>query len=185
MSWSDSLSYLPWLGFWEILPTLRSLSLIDVFGHALPRPLLYSCAKNLRHLRVSYSGATTSYYGHLEPSTIAGIVCGAKSLETMELSNLAGDMTAVVNMIRSSKLRVCLMSFGEVTEDALVELILFHSGSLQRLGLVYDTILSGSHRSVKRRISGQLSNLRKEGDEAAEEVPVGLWQDYEGMGVWR
>lgn len=86
---------------------------------------------NLKHLRVhqprshllSQSGLTDWALGE------------AKSLETLSLLLPAHDITKVVKSLRSDCLRVCLLDFSAVAGLALVDFLLHHAASLQRLGL--------------------------------------------------
>jgi hypothetical protein len=121
---------------------------------------------NLKHLRISHS-----FNSHCSPNQLkncALILRGAKSLETLNLSLPAHRVTNMVKSLRSDCLRVCLLSFYGVAEDALVSFLLHHAASLQRLGLgdgFVDTDWSSVFSSIARRLPAlqraQFENLER------------------------
>ncbi|KAG9653967.1 hypothetical protein KCU64_g7534, partial [Aureobasidium melanogenum] len=84
----------------------------------------------------------------------------AKNLETLSLSVPYGDITKTVKVIRSDSLQVCLMNFRLVQGDALVEFLLHHAHSLQRLALGLGMSDIG-WAPVLSRISGEFPNLER------------------------
>lgn len=142
---------------WELMPTLNSLSLLEVellnySGSASGRSF-----DGLRHLRV----CSTGDYWNEKLDNLHEMFSGAKSLETLTLSISEIGGTKILQAVRSYRLRVCLLEFRCVTETALVEFLLHHANTLECLGLYDISLLSGTWSGVFGRISCQFPNLKQ------------------------
>ncbi|CAD0113128.1 unnamed protein product [Aureobasidium uvarum] len=108
---------------------LESLTLIGV---KLPRRVSSEDAQvleNLKHLRIKAKQTTSSL------SCMQCLFSVTKCLETLSLSVDSCDITKIIKVFRSTSLRVCLMDFKHVQGDALIDFLLHHAPSLQRLAL--------------------------------------------------
>ncbi|KAG9589267.1 hypothetical protein KCU77_g8418, partial [Aureobasidium melanogenum] len=110
--------------------------------------------RGLKHLRIQ----TIEVISKLD--NMRYIFKVAKNLETLSLSVPYGDITKTVKVIRSDSLQVCLMNFRLVQGDALVEFLLHHAHSLQRLALGLGMSDIG-WAPVLSRISGEFPNLER------------------------
>ncbi|KAG9657097.1 hypothetical protein KCU95_g4296, partial [Aureobasidium melanogenum] len=88
------------------------------------------------------------------------ILRGATSLETLSLALVEEDITKIVETLRSDCLRMCLLDFLCVKGDVLIDFLLHHASSLQRLGLGCGMTDIGWSR-VFSSIAGRLPALER------------------------
>lgn len=143
---------------WSVLSQLSSLTLMNtgIETHIKNTPSLTLI--NLKHLRITHAVDSGSLV--VDMTNWALVLRGAKSLETLSLSLPEIDITELVQSLRSDCLQVCLLCFYSVSGDALVDFILHHAASLQRLGLA-GRITGIELSSVFSSIAGRLSALQR------------------------
>lgn len=132
------------------LSQLSSLTLIGTgiegFAESLTLP-------NLKHFRINWL-SHRQFSKELEWNC-ALILRGAKSLETLSLGLPEHDITDIVRSLRSDRLRVCLLRFHKVVGTTLVDALLRHAPTLQRLGFSNGSASDG-WLPVFRGIAGRL-----------------------------
>ncbi|KAG9564265.1 hypothetical protein KCU71_g5747, partial [Aureobasidium melanogenum] len=113
------------------IPALDSLTLFEGRFPILPRIDGIQAMGGLKHLRLILPYAATDF-------GLYDLHCAFKNmrqLETLSLGAFNCDITRAITALRSNRLRVCLMDFGYVQGDALVDFLLHHAHTLQRLAL--------------------------------------------------
>jgi len=140
------------------LSQLSSLTLISTELKALTDSRQHLTLTNLKHFRINQPSNTR--FSKEELTKCALILRGAKSLETLSVALPGHDITDIVESIRSDCLRVCLLRFQEVVGSALVDFLLRHAASLQRLGLSHGLSDKG-WSPVFGSIAGKLPALRR------------------------
>lgn len=117
--------------FWDV-STLESLTLMKTAWPTVGFLRGKSQAmSNLKHLRVELDEDTYTY----RLSKLRHVFETTSQLETLSLFASDTDITEVIKVIRSSNLRVCLLDFDYIQGDALVDLLLYHANTLQRLAI--------------------------------------------------
>jgi hypothetical protein len=142
---------------WKSLPQLESLTLISTGMVLHPPNRADLMLPNLKHIRINHPSKGRPSADDL--TNYAIILWGAKSLETMSVS-FAYDITSLVKSTRSNCLRECLLAFDFVDGNALVDLILHHAVSVQRLGLM-DGDTNIEWTSIFSNIAGRLPALQR------------------------
>jgi len=140
------------------LSQLNSLTLLYTGFEGLPADQSDLALPNLKHLRINNLSSTLSYGNEL--TNCALILRGAKSLETLSLAIPEHNITDIVESLRSDYLRVCLLRFRRIQGNTLVDVLLRHAPSLQRLGLSHGSAFDG-WLPVFRNIAGRLPALRR------------------------
>ncbi|KAK6004162.1 hypothetical protein QM012_009012 [Aureobasidium pullulans] len=128
--WWNLHNEIPGEAFWET-SALESLTLIETsLPTSFPRGKMQAMS-DLRHLRVRLDEDAFIY----NPSKLRRVFEDTTRLETLSLFASDTDITGIVNVIRSSSLRICLIDFSYVQGDALVDFLLYHANTLQRLAI--------------------------------------------------
>jgi hypothetical protein len=143
---------------WKSLSQLESLTFISTGMVEQPENRADLSLPNLKHLRINQ--LSKERHSATELNNCAFILSGAKSLETLSLALPEHDITRLINSTRSDCLRECLFSFGCVGGNTLVDFLLHHIRSLQRLGLSNgDTDIAWT--SIFSSIAGRLPALQR------------------------
>ncbi|KAG9686504.1 hypothetical protein KCU95_g7763, partial [Aureobasidium melanogenum] len=120
----------PQYGFLDV-PALNSLTLFEGRFPILYRINGAQAMAGLKHLRLILPYAASDF-SHYDPYCVFE---NMRQLETLSLGVFNCDITETITALRSNCLRVCLMDFGYVQGDALVDFLLHHAHTLQRLAL--------------------------------------------------
>jgi hypothetical protein len=145
---------------WKSLSQLESLTLISTGMAEQPMHRADLVLPKLKHLRINQLRASRDRYSVTELTNCTLILSGAKSLETLSLSLPEHDITSLVNSTRSDCLQECLFSFDFVDSNALVDFLLHHVVSVQRLGLMNgDTAIDWT--SISSNIAGRFPALQR------------------------
>jgi hypothetical protein len=143
---------------WKSLSLLESLTLISTGMVEQPENRADLTLPNLKHLRINRLSRRRPSANEL--TNCALILRGAKSLETLSLSLPEHDLTSLLESTRSDCLRECLLAFDFVHGDALVDFLLHHAVSVQRLGLSHgETDIDWM--SIFSSIAGRLPALQR------------------------
>lgn len=141
--------------FWRYLSQLNSLTLISTGIEEFPANRPSITLPHLKHLRISVLEGETADFTRWRR-----ILRGATSLETLSLALVEEDITKIVETLRSDCLRMCLLDFLCVKGDVLIDFLLHHASSLQRLGLGCGMTDIGWSR-VFSSIAGRLPALER------------------------
>ena len=151
-----------WFGYFinirGSLSQLNSLTLICTGFEGQPSDQSDLALPKLKHLRINHLSSKFSHENEL--TNCALILRGAKSLETLSLGLPEHDITNIVESLQSDCLRVCLLRFRGIAGNTLVDVLLRHAPSLQRLGLSHGSAYDG-WSPVFRSIAGRLPALRR------------------------
>jgi hypothetical protein len=151
--WSDYLTKT-----WKSLSQLKSLTMVSTGMAEEPENRADLTLPNLKHLRINQLPWERHTVDEL--SNCALILRGAKSLETLSLARPEQNITNLLNLTRSECLQECLLTFDFVRGNALVDFLLHHAVSLQRLGLTHgDTDIPWT--SIFSSITGRLPALQR------------------------
>lgn len=133
---------------------LESLTLMRMKLPGQVTPEDAQAMRNLKHLHIDTAKSNSRLSGMQPVFEIA------RHLETLSLSASRSDITTTIKVIRSSSLRVCLVDFKHVEGHALIEFLLHHARSLQRLALGLGSSDIG-WAPVLCGISGKFPNLKR------------------------
>lgn len=115
------------------LSQLTSLTLIRTGMEKLAGSRESITLPNLKHFRINQ--LSERQFSKEDARNCALVLRTANSLETLSLSLPRSYITNIVNSVRSDRLRICLLCFYSVNGDAMVDFLLHHAATLQRLGI--------------------------------------------------